>query len=196
MIYLYQLQELCKTAQQKNQLLDFLGSPENPVSYRTLAKLVKFLGLSMPNCTEENRNRKYPLVIKTCPVCDNEFKASLGSKSEKTTCSSGCANTHFRSGEDHPNWIKDRGAAAKCNYKIYRIICFEHHKKECAVSFCTERIALDVHHMDEDHGNSSPENLIPLCRNHHFYWHSDRRSEIEEDIYEYVRLWKKNKCTI
>lgn len=42
---------------------------------------------------KENPNRKYPIIIKECPVCSKEFETKLGHKREKQTCSLSCANT-------------------------------------------------------------------------------------------------------
>jgi hypothetical protein len=40
-------------------------------------------------------NRKYPKIIKNCPICNKEFKSSLGSPKEKITCSNVCSNIYF-----------------------------------------------------------------------------------------------------
>lgn len=97
-------------------------------------------------------------VMKKCPGCGDEFKARPHGK--KVTCSYSCANKHFRSGEDNPNF----------QGKGYRKICFTFHKKRCVI--CSEKHILTVHHFDEDHTNNDPRNLIPLCPTHHQYVHS------------------------
>jgi very-short-patch-repair endonuclease len=40
---------------------------------------------------------KYVLINKKCPVCQTEFKTSIGSSEEKRTCSRSCSNTYFTS---------------------------------------------------------------------------------------------------
>ena len=84
-----------------------------------------------------------PANIRYCPVCNTPAKG------EGLTCSHACANTHFRSGANHPKWKEDS----------YRSTCFEYHEKKCAV--CPESLIVEVHHMDENRNNNSPENLIP-----------------------------------
>ena len=49
--------------------------------------------------------------------------------------------------------------------QTYRDICFEHWPHKCAL--CDWTICLDVHHIDDDHTNNDPKNLVPLCQNHH-----------------------------
>ena len=119
--------------------------------------------------------RKYPIITKTCPVCNNKFEASKGSPREKKTCSYSCSNTYFRSGDNN-------GMRSKS--KNYRTTCFLHHKKECII--CGESNIVAVHHYDNDHTNNDPSNLIPLCPTHHAYVHSDFNYLVKEqiDIYQ------------
>ena len=114
-------------------------------------------------------------LIKECPVCSKEFSTSKGDNN--TTCSYSCSNTYFRSGINNGMY-----KAGKSNY---RGICFAHHDKACVV--CEEDIIVEVHHLDEDHNNNDPENLIPLCPNHHKYWHSKNKHLVEKIVLEYVR---------
>ena len=121
-----------------------------------------------------------PKNLTICPVCDKPIKNYKESK----TCSHACANTYFRSGEDHPN-CKHRGNIYGERYVEYRQICFEHHEKKCIV--CGEENIVAVHHYDKNHDNISPENLIPLCPTHHCYWHSNTYKSLIEDIVEEYR---------
>lgn len=52
---------------------------------------------------------------------------------------------------------------------------------------CGECKVVDVHHYDEDHGNKSKENLIPLCPTHHGYVHSRYKQEVIPVIEEFRR---------
>ena len=122
------------------------------------------------SCYLNPKNTKY------CKVCDNPI---VNYKTSKGTCSKGCANTYFRSGEENGNW---KGTQ-------YQTICFIHHKKECVV--CGEQNIVEVHHLDEDRTNNDPSNLIPLCPNHHQYWHSRFRHLVENKVYSYIAEWKK-----
>ena len=107
------------------------------------------------------KNRKYPLVTKICPVCGVEFTTAQGRGDEKTVCSHSCSNTHFRSGENNGSWIDGRSKFGG----IYRTVCFEYWPHKCAL--CDWDLVVEVHHIDGDSDNNHPDNLIPLCPNHH-----------------------------
>ena len=66
----------------------------------------------------------------------------------------------------------------------YILICFKYHKRKCVV--CSERRCVEVHHLDGNRTNNSPINLIPLCANHHRYWHSKYKVLIEQKVLDYV----------
>lgn len=129
------------------------------------------------------KNIKYERIEKICPVCDKKFETHLGARKEKTTCSHSCSNTYFRAGKNNGNWSDDS----------YRSTCFFYHKKECII--CGENKIVEVHHMDENKKNNSPENLVPLCPTHHQYWHSRYKQEIEEKIYNYINEFKMTTLT-
>lgn len=99
-------------------------------------------------------------VVRIAKVCNNEFTGIPSVMKDKVTCGYQCSNTYFRSGPDNPNWKQDS----------YRTTCFHYHSKECVI--CGESNIVEVHHLDENHSNNQPENLIPLCPTHHQYWHS------------------------
>lgn len=117
---------------------------------------------------------KHKKITKSCPVCSKQFTTKEGGSYATETCSRSCANTYFRSGVNHPNW-KD---------SVYRTTCFYFHKKECVV--CGENIMVEVHHLDENHKNNLPNNLIPLCPTHHRYWHSNHKYMIENVVLDYA----------
>jgi hypothetical protein len=123
------------------------------------------------------KHRKYEILKKTCPVCSKEFK-TLKNKKEKKTCSHACANSYFRSGINNPNWRES----------AYRSTCFKYHKKECII--CGEFRIVDVHHLDGNKKNNIPENLVPLCRTHHAYWHSRYKNLIKHQILQYIKKFK------
>jgi len=108
---------------------------------------------------------------KNCPVCDVHFIST------SVTCSHSCSNTFFSHLRNKPE-----------NYNNYRTICFKQHKKECII--CGENKIVAVHHMNENHDDNSPENLIPLCPTHHQYMHSKYKDEIIEKVNDYI---EKNK---
>lgn len=129
---------------------------------------------------------KYEKIIKNCPVCSSKFETLKNSPDEKRTCSYSCSNTLFRSGENNGNYksVEKRIEEGLTNEKTYREICFAFHEKKCVV--CEESLIVSVHHMDENHENNDPENLIPLCPTHHVYWHSSHRHLIEDKVYSYI----------
>lgn len=119
--------------------------------------------LTLHDLSLKPRLPKWKTITKICPVCDGEFKTKKDHPREKITCSISCANTHFRSGEDNPNY-------KKYSQNNYRRICFQHHKKECII--CGETNVVAAHYFDENHSNNNPENLIPVCPTHHVYLHT------------------------
>lgn len=114
---------------------------------------------------------------KICPVCNTPFVAEIRQgKKEQITCSTGCANTYFRSGNNHPNYVDGTSN--------YSTICFQHHGHQCAV--CPESVIVEAHHLDGDRSNNTPANLVPLCPTHHRYWHSKHRYLILQKVLDYV----------
>lgn len=127
--------------------------------------------ISQPNLKRhENSCKENPANLKECPVC-KKMHAKHG-----VTCSYSCSNTYFRTGKDHPNWDDE---------STYKKICFKYHKKECVV--CKEKLVVAVHHMNEDHEDNRPENLVPLCPTHHLYMHSRHKKLIIEIVDEYIK---------
>ena len=105
-----------------------------------------------------------------CPVCSEPIKNYKTSK----TCGYSCSNTKFRSGVNNPNHKIEK----------YRTVCFHYHDKKCLV--CGEDKIVTVHHVNEDHHDNRPENLVPLCPTHHQYVHSRYKDEVQPLIERYV----------
>lgn len=115
-----------------------------------------------------------PTNLKLCPICSKPIKDyKIG-----TTCSHACSNKFFRSGPNNGNWNPER----------YQSTCFHYHEKKCVV--CDEVNIVTVHHLDENHDNNDPSNLIPLCPTHHQYWHSKFKYIIEDLVVDYITKWK------
>jgi len=148
---------------------------------RTFKKIKFLIGKYDADTSHFGRisTRKYEIIKKVCPICANEFKARNGHPKEKMTCSYGCANTYFRS---KPRQMNGNSS--------YRKICFYYHEKECVV--CGEKLIVEVHHYDCDSKNNNLENLVPLCSNHHRYFHSRHRKLIISKIENYIENWKLN----
>lgn len=131
----------------------------------------------------ENSCIKNPLVITKntviCPICKMAF---IGNS---TTCSYSCSNTYFRhSNEGGLRYVSDDILIKNARY---RDLCFRYHDKKCVV--CEEKNIVAVHHINENHEDNRPENLIPLCPTHHQYVHSKYKNLIEKQINDYVIQW-------
>lgn len=131
----------------------------------------------------ENSCIKNPEVYdkkkKICPVCNLEFFTN------SNTCSYSCSNTLFR----HANQggIKYKTDEQLIEKNRYREICFRYHKKECLI--CNEQNIVEVHHLNENHYDNRPENLVPLCPTHHQYWHSGYKYIIEKTVLQYIEAF-------
>ena len=131
--------------------------------------------ISCPKCDRLIGNNNYTKHEKTCegkkicPVCNTSFVG------KSSTCSYSCSNKHFRTGERNGNWKQD----------TYQTTCWLYHGKKCLV--CDEEKIVTVHHVNENHSDNRPENLVPLCPTHHQYVHSRYRSEVQPIIEEYVK---------
>jgi hypothetical protein len=127
---------------------------------------------SLANSTKhENACKKNPKNFRECPVCKK-----LHSK-DGVTCSYSCSNTYFRSGKNNGNWKDD----------TYQSTCFFHHGKKCLI--CGEEKIVAAHHVNGNHNDNRPENLVPLCPTHHQYVHSKYRNEIQPIIEQYLNKY-------
>ena len=118
-----------------------------------------------------NGSVKHVFSERVCPICQISFIPKYDD--EQITCSYSCSNTYFARKRNYPS-----------RYKNYRTICWHHHDKKCAV--CGEDKIVAVHHMDDDHTNNDPKNLVPLCPTHHVYWHSKYRSLIRDKVEAFI----------
>jgi len=108
---------------------------------------------------------------KKCCVCGKTFvwRGRIGSKAFLLAkyCGHSCSSSigsRFRK-------IKFR----------YRTICKRKHEMKCLV--CGYDRAVDTHHLDENHLNDDPDNLIFLCRNHHAEIHHVKyKEEVQKEV--------------
>jgi len=191
--------EIVKNSKSKSEICKKLGLSNGGSTFKKINNLATEFGYDMGKFkTIKNVIRKYELIIKICPICENDFETQKGHKSEKITCSNSCANTYFRSGKDNPNF-KDfdeyDGENLRSSHfsKKYRKLCFEHHEHKCCV--CGEDKLLDVHHFDENKKNNEPSNLIPICATHHNYLHSKYKYMVIDKVINYHNEFIKN-CQI
>ena len=112
---------------------------------------------------------------KVCERCSKEYKwkGRIKTKafSRSKYCSRSCAN--------------NRQAYWNDNATHYKTIAYQHWPKECAI--CGFDKAVAVHHVDENHSNNDPNNLIPLCPNHHEMYHSKYKAEVAPLINEALK---------
>lgn len=116
------------------------------------------------------RARVRKTYVKQCIACKKEFTAQYF---KQTFCSHKCSNSYI---PHNP-------------VSQYQAVCFKYHKKECVV--CGENIVIDVHHLDENHKNNTPQNLVPLCPTHHRYLHCKAGKDLIYDkVIAYVEHFK------
>ena len=69
---------------------------------------------------QTRERRKYEIINKICPVCSKWFETGKGEAKEKTTCSRGCANTHFAESKYTPEANTKRSTTLKEFYKTHK----------------------------------------------------------------------------
>jgi hypothetical protein len=120
-----------------------------------------------------------------CASCNKEFvvkeRELLFPRRKIYFCTRNCANS-----------IGGKAKSAKHHYDEvanYATVAWRHHKRECLV--CGENRVVAAHHMDENHDNNDPQNLVPLCPTHHHYMHSKHKEIIVEKVIKYINnKWK------
>lgn len=116
---------------------------------------------------------------KICECCGEEFvwegRRKTKAYEQARFCSRSCAN-------NRSEWWKE-------NATHYRTICFHHHEKKCLVCGFNKIVA--AHHVDGNKENNVPENLVPLCSNHHEMihhpkWHDEVQQEVDRYLENYL----------
>lgn len=176
-----QVLEAFEKAYSRSDVCRILGFSINGSSMSKVNRWIKEYNIDISHfVTAGEKNRKYPIIEKLCPICKKTFKTSQGSPKEKKTCSYACSNVLFRSGENNGNYIN-----GNCGELWYRVVCFNYYDKKCAI--CEWDKSVDVHHIDGNNKNNDPRNLIPLCANHHrLTVMKEYKEEIEKQIDEIV----------
>lgn len=158
-----------------------LGKAQNGHTFASLRKAIAHYGISTSHfISRADQIRKHPKdEHRTCLFCKGSFLVKTSNR-DQVCCSHSCSNRY-----------KLRGNAA-LEIK-HRTVCFKHFEHKCCV--CDEKLIVHVHHMDRNHNNDSPENLVPLCPTHHAYMHSKLFSYmVEPAVLEYIRtrkIWPK-----
>lgn len=116
-----------------------------------------------------------------CSCCGVDFsvkeRESQFPMKEKYFCSRTCANSVGGKAKAEKHHQDD---VAK-----YTTVAWRHHERKCVV--CDESNVVAVHHLNENHDDNRPQNLVPLCPTHHQYMHSRFKSLIEGKVDEYVK---------
>lgn len=97
--------EDCNT---KTDVLRKLNLPVNGKSLKIVKKYIELHNLDITHFRKYTPKITYERIIKSCPVCTKEFETLKGHNREKTVCSTSCSNTYFRSGENNPNYKKEK----------------------------------------------------------------------------------------
>jgi len=116
----------------------------------------------------------------TCKECDNSItvieRELQHPLQEKYFCSRKCANS--QGGQAKANKIEESGEMR------YKSVAKRNHINECII--CGFDKIIDAHHINENHNDNRPENLVFLCPNHHRLYHSRYKNEIQPHIEKYV----------
>lgn len=166
--------EILKSSRSNSEACRKLGFHANGTGLRKVKTLGIDLNVDLSHFAKKKwleDFRKYEIITKECPVCNQTFETRKNHSREQIVCSRGCSNTYFRSGQDHPNYIDGNFVIPDgWNKQIggeHRKICFQYWDHICAIPNCNWYRIIDVHHIDYNHENNDPKNLIPLCPNHH-----------------------------
>lgn len=98
-------------------------------------------------CLKRNACKGCGALTRNRNFCSNSCAASFNNTAKKIGFSA---------------WRKKHGIIAQ---KTYSDVCLEHWEPKCAI--CGWDLCIEVHHIDRNRMNNEPQNLIPLCPNHH-----------------------------
>lgn len=136
-------------------------------------------------CSETFNNANLSPHENRCNVwhlCDHCGTKTRNERFCSKTCSAITNNRDKKTG--YAVYRKNNGIINK--EADYRRICFEHFSKKCAL--CEWNVVVDVHHVDRDRKNNEPQNLIPLCQNHHKLTQLKRfRKDLDNQIAEIIK---------
>lgn len=138
-------------------------------------------------CSKECQAKAKTTKIKCkCAFCGAEIEKLpseiKNSKYGNVFCNKKCAcsynNSHFRSGENNPNWQGGNGTGKS---SIYGKLAFKNYEHKCVLCGFNISQALQVHHIDCNRKNNVLDNLIILCANCHCLVHYGN-VEITEEV--------------
>ena len=163
--------DFARTTEKGNHAKHCEQNPNRKASYEKLSK---------------SSDKRFGAFIKfsvLCKSCNNEFEVNerknLFPSKPQYFCSRSCANSiggKAKSGKYHNDDVA-----------TYTTVAWRHHERKCLV--CEEVNIVAVHHLNENHNDNRPENLVPLCPTHHQYMHSKHKFLIEHKVLAYVENW-------
>ena len=106
--------------------------------------------------------------------CDCGQIKSISAKHLKGNNVKTCGGKIHRIGKNNGNWKNES----------YQSTCFFYHGKKCLI--CEESKIVAAHHVNGNHNDNRPENLVPLCPTHHQYVHSKHKNEVQPSIEKYL----------
>ena len=129
---------------------------------RTVQKVLRHHMIHCLHIMQEPSNKRPQRVIWKCPVCGKEMILPPKEAKRRKYCSSQCFASVPRKRKPTSEKRKFRMSSEWRRTRKNRISNFGH---TCPITLEIE--SLDVHHIDNDHTNNTPENLIPLSRLKH-----------------------------
>jgi len=124
------------------------------------------------------KKKQFEVICKSCNKPFNVIeREKLHPAKDQYFCSRICSNS-----------VGGKAKAKKYHYDevaTYNTVAWRHHERECIV--CGEDKIVAVHHVNENHNDNRPENLVPLCPTHHHYMHSRYKNLIESTVNDYIK---------
>lgn len=161
-----------RTTEKANHSRHCDSNPKKQESYRRNKQLI--------SGRIDSKLGKYMMHTVQCFACTKDYQVrerelQFPSK-QQYFCSRSCANS-----------VGGKAKAEKHHHDEvarYRTVAWRHHERKCLV--CNEQNVVAVHHLNENHKDNRPENLVPLCPTHHQYVHSRFKHLICEQVDKYV----------
>jgi len=110
------IKEIIENSFSINDLCIKLYGYTNGNTIKKANKLIEESNLDISHFGPGKKIRRYKIIIKKCPICNNEFETKEGHRDEKTTCSQSCSNSYFQHGKNNPNFNE-----IKCEEKYEKI---------------------------------------------------------------------------
>jgi len=197
------LQELANACTDKTAFAKKLGyTYYNGKVSKKIDELVSEYNLSIAHFDPTLKNkarRKYPKVIKNCPVCGSEFETLSGDPKEKTTCSYSCANVFFTAQKHTEESNKKRASKLTKNPHLYVKVCqfcfVEFKTKFARQKYCSQSCSAKANWSNPEYKESIVDGLKQRVENGtHKGWQS--RSKLNSSFPEKITIEILNELSI